>query len=266
MDGARILIIDDEENIRETMQFALDAVGYRTEIAPDGPHGLALFGDGQGWDLVLLDQRMPGMEGLEVLRTLRERNPHARIVMVTAYGTIELAVDAMKAGAVDFLRKPFTPDVLRGAVRTALSLPATEPGLDYSLERLLPAERPAAEPHIRFRTLNGYQFWPAPLPAGGEETSTLRIRRAFEVRSPRGETRTCAVDLSTGVRALIRAEVKQEYPAEDPFWDTIAKGALSQYLWQQAEMPPEVLPVYELTREQLEVARAMAGLGPSVRR
>src|SRR5436309_15106300 len=138
MAGARLLIIDDEENIRETMQFALDAVGYQTEVAADGPEGLEKFGTGENWDLVLLDQRMPGMEGLEVLRHIRERDPAARVLMVTAYGTIELAVDAMKSGAVDFLRKPFTPDVLRGAVQAALAHPRQLINTDeLTLPRLL---------------------------------------------------------------------------------------------------------------------------------
>ena len=66
---------------------------------------------------MLLDQRMPGMDGLEVLREIRKRDPQARVIMATAFGTIDLAVEAMKSGATDFLRKPFTAETLRGAVR-----------------------------------------------------------------------------------------------------------------------------------------------------
>src|SRR5438874_1638850 len=109
MPEPRILIIEDEENIRETVRFALEAAGYAVETAADGIEGLQDFGTGECWDLVVLDHRMPGMEGLEVLRRMRARDPQARILMATAYATIELAVDAMKAGALDFLRKPFTP-------------------------------------------------------------------------------------------------------------------------------------------------------------
>src|SRR5262245_15413766 len=139
MNEMRILIIDDEAHIRETMQLALEAVGYRTESAADGPAGLEKFGAGADWDLVLLDQRMPGMEGLEVLGRIRERDPEARVVMVTAYGTIELAVDAMRAGAIDFLRKPFTPETLRGAAAMALAHPRrTREAEEPDLTRLMP--------------------------------------------------------------------------------------------------------------------------------
>ena len=102
-----------------------------------------------------------------------------------AYGTIDLAVEAMKSGAVDFLRKPFTPDVLRGVVKAVLSHPRRpiDPE-DVTLTRLLtgapPAETRPDAPQIMFRTLNGYKFWDAPLPPGEEETEALRIRRAFE--------------------------------------------------------------------------------------
>jgi FixJ family two-component response regulator len=267
MAGARILIIDDEEHLRETMQFALEAVGYKADTAEDGSEGLEKYGGGQDWELVLLDQRMPGMDGLEVLRRLRERDPTARVMMVTAYGTIELAVDAMKAGAIDFLRKPFTPDVLREAVRGTLPHPRQASSkADLSLTQLLPrsgAARPReVGPLIQFRTLNGYWFWELPLPPGGEETEALRVRRAFQVKAPSGGEGRCAVEITTSVRELIRQETGRDHPPDDPLWNTVCKGALSHYLWIQAQMPPEVLPIYELTREQLHVVRGLAGLGP----
>jgi DNA-binding NtrC family response regulator len=117
----RVLIIDDEPNIRRMMRLTLEADGYEVEDAADGRAGLELFGDGARFDAVVLDQKMPGMDGLETLRQIRRRSPHAAVVMATAYGTIDLAVDAMKAGATDFLKKPLTPDTLRGAVLAAAS-------------------------------------------------------------------------------------------------------------------------------------------------
>src|SRR5258705_13753510 len=117
----RILIIDDEENIRRVTRITLQAAGYEVGEADDGERGLAVFGDGSGWDAVLLDQRMPGMDGLETLRHINERDATARVIMATAYASIELAVDAMKLGASDFVRKPMTPEVLRNAVSAALT-------------------------------------------------------------------------------------------------------------------------------------------------
>src|SRR5213593_815567 len=97
----RILIIDDEEHIRRMMRFTLEAAGYAVGEAADGPAGLAIYGDGSNWDGVILDQRMPGMDGLEVLERIKKIDSHARVVMSTAYASIELAVDAMKLGASD---------------------------------------------------------------------------------------------------------------------------------------------------------------------
>src|SRR5690349_24220089 len=117
----RILIIDDEEHIRRMMRLTLEAAGYEVSEAKDGADGLRLFGDGSAWDAVVLDQRMPGMDGLETLRQLKQLNVHSHVVMATAYASIELAVDAMKLGATDFVRKPMTPEVLRNAVTAALA-------------------------------------------------------------------------------------------------------------------------------------------------
>src|SRR5512132_847698 len=123
----RILIIDDEENIRRVTRLTLQAADYEVGEAGDGHRGLEAFGDGSSWDGVLLDQRMPGMDGLETLRRLKERQPEVRVIMATAYASIELAVEAMKMGATDFVRKPMTPEILRNAVAAALSkqLPST---------------------------------------------------------------------------------------------------------------------------------------------
>src|SRR5689334_10033840 len=117
----RILIIDDEENIRRVTRLTLETAGYEVGEAADGERGLEAFGDGSSWDAVLLDQRMPGMDGLETLRHIKQRQSGARVIMSTAYASIELAVDAMKLGATDFVRKPMTPEILRNAVAAALS-------------------------------------------------------------------------------------------------------------------------------------------------
>ena len=79
---ARILVVDDEANIRTMVRIALEKAGHTVEQAADGPEGIERFRDGADWDVVLLDQRMPGMEGLEVLREMRNRDPLARVVMI----------------------------------------------------------------------------------------------------------------------------------------------------------------------------------------
>jgi CheY-like chemotaxis protein len=87
----RVLVIDDEANIRQMILFTLETAGYEVAEAEDGIEAFAILGGDAAWDVVVLDQRMPGMDGLETLRRLKVSNPRARIVMATAYASIELA-------------------------------------------------------------------------------------------------------------------------------------------------------------------------------
>jgi DNA-binding response OmpR family regulator len=114
-----ILIVDDEKNIRLTIKKALENSDVSVSVAFDGQEALALMKK-QTPDVVLLDIRMPGMDGMEVLRRIREQNKDSRVIMISAHGTVENAVEALKLGACDFLRKPFTPAEVREAVDRAL--------------------------------------------------------------------------------------------------------------------------------------------------
>src|SRR5207247_328395 len=108
----------------------------------------------------------------------------------------------------------------------------------------LPEKEP--EPLIQFRTMNGFSFWQVPLHEGGEETETLRIRRAFEVQDGDGRRQSCIVELATCVREQVREETGEEFTPEHMLWEALCRSALSRYLWVEAEMPPAVLTVYEL--------------------
>ncbi len=115
MDSKPILIVDDEKNIRLTLSQALESVGIETDTAANGEEALARLKEKE-FGLMLLDIRMPGMDGMEVLRRLRKIRPDIRVIMITAYGTIESAVEAIRLGAVDFLQKPFDPGQVRDLV------------------------------------------------------------------------------------------------------------------------------------------------------
>ena len=110
-----VLIVDDEKNIRLTLSQSLESLELETDTAVNGEEALAKLKE-KDYGLVLLDLRLPGMDGMEVLRRLREIRPDIRVIIITAYGTIESAVDAMKLGAVDFIQKPFSPKEIRGLV------------------------------------------------------------------------------------------------------------------------------------------------------
>ncbi len=115
----RILVIDDEPIIREVLHDILTRAGYDITTAPDAETGLAAL-EAEEFDLVVLDLMLPGIGGFETLKMLKERDPDRLIVMITAYGSIETAVQAMRMGAHDYLTKPFkNEDVLR-TVRNGL--------------------------------------------------------------------------------------------------------------------------------------------------
>jgi two-component system nitrogen regulation response regulator GlnG len=123
MTDGRILVVDDEEGVRWALRKALDRAGYRVELTADGPAGLAAAA-APGVDLVLLDVRLPGQDGLEVLREIRRARPDLPVVMMTAYGTLQVAVEAMKLGAYDYIGKPFDTDEVLLVVEKALQAQA----------------------------------------------------------------------------------------------------------------------------------------------
>jgi len=115
MKANKILIVDDEKNIRMTVTQALADMDVEIDTAVNGEEALAKLGDGD-FGLVLLDLRMPGIDGMQVLERLSKDRPDVKIIIVTAHGTIDSAVEAMKQGAVDFIQKPFTPKEIRDLV------------------------------------------------------------------------------------------------------------------------------------------------------
>ena len=118
----RSLILDDEESIRDGCQQILSRMGHEVVSSGDAEHGLKLALENH-FDLILLDVRMPKIEGLEILRVLKkDHNVAAKIIIITGYGTIPLAVEAMRLGATNFLTKPFSATDLRAAVHESLDV------------------------------------------------------------------------------------------------------------------------------------------------
>ena len=119
-----ILIVDDELNIRRVLERAFAKEGYQVYTAEGGHQALRLLEE-TPCDLVLTDVVMPDMTGLELLKRARQKYPNLQVILMTAYGTIPMAVEAMRAGAFDFLTKPLEMEVLRKVVRNALREPTT---------------------------------------------------------------------------------------------------------------------------------------------
>ncbi|MBN2357934.1 MAG: sigma-54-dependent Fis family transcriptional regulator, partial [Deltaproteobacteria bacterium] len=118
---ASILIIDDNETVREGVAAIARKMGHQPHLAKSGGEGLGLFRRHKP-DFVITDLKMEGQDGIEVLRQIRSDDPDAVVMIMTGYGTVEAAVEAMKLGAFDFVQKPFPPEVVRLKIEGALSL------------------------------------------------------------------------------------------------------------------------------------------------
>jgi len=121
----RILVVDDEPSMRMALSESLESCGYAVDTACDGLEALHKF-DKYPWDLVITDVRMPKVSGIEVLRQIRSKSPYTPVILITAYGTVNTAVEAMKEGATDFIMKPFSLDELETAVKKIFTVSIDE--------------------------------------------------------------------------------------------------------------------------------------------
>ena len=117
----RILIVDDDSSMRYSLNRMLEGQGLGVSLAKNGIEALERFAQDQP-DLVVMDIKMPGRSGLEVLREIKERDPKALVILMTAFGTTETAIEAMKFGAFDYILKPFDIPQMRGLVERALEI------------------------------------------------------------------------------------------------------------------------------------------------
>ena len=242
----KLLIVDDEAHIRQMMRLTLEAAGYEVEEAANGEDGLLRFGNGRDYAAVLLDQKMPGIDGLQTLQRIKERVPEACVVMVTAFASIDLAVDAMRLGATDFLRKPMTPEMLRGAVAAALaSRPRTPIKQAGSVE--------TQAPRIETLTLNGFRVVRSRRPADFAAGEHI-----FEVQHfPDGSTTLVTVSIDPEAVARVARLGRRHLQPGGAFWREQAERLLSAYLWSEGKTPESGrLIVHDVSRDDLELVNA----------
>jgi DNA-binding response OmpR family regulator len=233
----RVLIVDDEAHLRRMMRITLETAGYDVEDAADGEAGLRAFADGAVFDAVLLDQRMPGLDGLETLRRMKATRADACVIMVTAYATIELAVDALKLGATDFVRKPMTPETLRQAVAAALS---KRVAVTIPAPPLGPLPAPAGIPQspdlspAEVWTTNGFFLRRVRLDVASHTSSEHK----FVVRRGADEARNeVVVSIDPKAIAKLARECRREFAPGGAYWTDQAERALVNYLWSEAKLP-----------------------------
>ncbi len=119
-DKANILIVDDEEVVRRSHLRSLSSAGCDAQAAVDGKEALRVM-EQQPFDVILLDLRMPGLDGMDVLKTIKERWPDSEVVVITGYPTIESAKESVRLGAFNYLAKPVGPDDVIKAANDAMT-------------------------------------------------------------------------------------------------------------------------------------------------
>jgi DNA-binding response OmpR family regulator len=164
--------------------------------------------------------------------------------MSTAYASIELAVDAMKLGATDFVRKPMTPEILRNAVVAALS---KQPRI--SEVTAPPSKEGSAEPLIQIITMNGFTI------LDSEGARQEPNERRFIVKSPTGSEHEVLVQIDEEVVGYVERMTRRHLPAENSFWTSQAQRLLGDYLWQEGKVPPtRKLTIKNVDRDELPIA------------
>jgi DNA-binding NtrC family response regulator len=117
--NATILVVDDEEVVRRSHLRVLKSVRCQVEAVGDGEHALKAM-EAQPYDVVLLDLRMPGMDGMSVLRTMKRRWPESEVIVITGYPSVDTAKEAIRLGACDYLAKPLAPGEVIEAANSAM--------------------------------------------------------------------------------------------------------------------------------------------------
>ncbi len=202
--AGRILIIDDEPVVADVLRGVLGSAGHRIEVAVDATTGRQMLEEGRGYDAVLLDVMLPDADGLDVLRWIHERDPELGVVMITAHGTVQSAVTAMKSGAYHYVTKPFHNDEVRLLVAQAVASTRLRTE-NRNLKRVL-------EEHVKFEKIVGksramlevYGFIDqvaksrsTVLIQGESGTGKELVAQAIHRRSPRADKPFVVVNSST---------------------------------------------------------------------
>ncbi len=203
---ARILIVEDRASLRKMLERALSSEGFAVESCSDGLSGVETV-DSQPFDLVLTDLKLPGLSGLEVVSACRRRHPPIPVVIMTAYGTVEVAVEAMKRGALDFLEKPVEIDHLYALVNSVLQPAATTSHLFE-----VAGAPPIVGSHPRLRAALHLLSRVAPMSStvlltGESGTGKELFARALHALSPRREGPFIALNCAAIPEALIENEL-----------------------------------------------------------
>jgi two-component system response regulator PilR (NtrC family) len=210
---AKILIVEDEQSIRDVLKILLEDEGYAIVTAPDGREGLAWL-QKDIFDLIITDIKMPGADGFDILKKSQEVAPESMVIMITAFGTIESAIEAMKLGAYDYVHKPFKIDEIRLIVRNALdkrrlrtevSLLREKVKAAYEVENIIGRSPKMTEvlkmlPRVASNTSNV-------LITGESGTGKDLVASALHNLSPRHDKNFVAINCASFPEGLLESEI-----------------------------------------------------------
>lgn len=230
----RVLIVDDEPTLRKMVRLTLDET-HEVQEAEDGGRALEAIRTSGPFDVVLLDQKMPGMTGVEVLAEIRRLAPQTRVVMLTAHASLDLATAALAGGASHFLAKPMTPTLLRAAVAAATPHAAAPTG-------------PARREHTI--TLNGFTI------DGGHAARVLPDGSATHVFTVTHVVGGWTKDVEVHVaRHAFRKSGRPDVAVGGRLAALVARRRLADELWQQGMLPEQGgLEVREASPAELAAA------------
>ncbi len=204
----RILVVDDEAVVRRSVSRIFGGDAYEVETAASGAAALERLQD-RGFDLVVTDLKMPGMNGIEVLKAIRVLQPGTPVVLITGYATVDTAVEAMKCGAVEYIPKPFTPDLLKKKVEAVLrNAPDRAAGADpvrTRLDHLVGASD--GMQRVYQRILRVAPTDSTVLITGESGTGKELVARAVHNHSPRADRPFVPVDCTALVENLLESEL-----------------------------------------------------------
>ncbi len=213
MSPAKILLVDDDEGLRKVIEFNLEQEGYEVVTASNGKDALKLYAE-HSPDLVITDIKMPDMDGIELLGEIRRRDIEKLVVVVTAFGAVETAIEAMKLGAYDYITKPFNRDELKLVVRKALEVQKLRSRtrmleaelIDrFSFESIIGGSARMAEVFELVRRIAPSQA--TVLIKGESGTGKELIARAIHYNSPRSKGDYVAVNCSAIPESLLESEL-----------------------------------------------------------
>jgi two-component system response regulator AtoC len=213
MESKRILVIDDEENMRHMLAMLLEKEGYLVSAAADGKQGLEFVAE-KPYDIILCDLKMPVMDGMDFLEHFQEMEQESTVIVMSAYGTLDTAIEAMKKGAYDYISKPFRPDEIlltlrkaeeRERLRQENLLLQQSMRERYSFANMIGRSAPMQE---IFSTISKVAEYKTTILITGESgTGKELIARAIHYNSPRGDKPLVTVNCGAIPETLLESEL-----------------------------------------------------------